>query len=234
MIQYPLVFREGHYFVDIDGEAWTLDTGAPSSFGSRSPLRFDGKAFDVPESYMGLTARSLSDAIGTATAGLIGTDVLSCFDLLIDTPLLRLVVAEASLELEGDRVHLDDFMGIPIAVVSITGSEHRFFVDTGAQLSYFQDDSLRTFPAAGRVSDFYPGFGTFETDTYSVTADLGNARMQLRCGSLPALLGATLMMAGTTGIVGNEILKGRAILLSPRRQLAVLSPAQPASDGDEG
>ncbi len=92
-------------------------------------------------------------------------------------------------------------MGIPIVTARVGDSDYRMFFDTGAQTSYFQDDSLTSFPSAGRVTDFYPGVGQFQTDTHDVPVSLGGVVFSLRCGRLPGLLGATLMMAGTVGIV---------------------------------
>jgi len=94
--------------------------------------------------------------------------------------------------------------------------------DTRHELSYFQDDSLSGFPEAGIVTDFYPGFGQFETQTYRLPVTIGETRLTLRCGSLPTLLGLTLSMAGTQGIVGNEILATRVVGYFPGRRLLVI------------
>ena len=64
-------------------------------------------------------------------------------------------------------------MGIPIVIAQIAGRDYRMFFDTGAQISYFQDDSLTDFPASGSITDFYPGFGQFQTDTYLIEISLG-------------------------------------------------------------
>jgi hypothetical protein len=119
-------------------------------------------------------------------------------------------------------VHLDDFMGIPIVRADIRGIGYRMFLDTGAQISYFQHDSLASFPTAGLVTDFYPGFGQFQTETYHVDMTLGGVQVTLRCGVLPPLLGATLLMAQTEGIIGNQVFRGRRVGYFPRRSLLVL------------
>jgi hypothetical protein len=55
-----------------------------------------------------------------------------------------------------------------------------------------------------------------------VPVALGEVNYTLRCGTLPALLGMTLMMAGTAGIVGNAVLTGRTVGYFPRRCVLVL------------
>ena len=113
-------------------------------------------------------------------------------------------------------------MGIPIVTAGISGHEFQMFLDTGAQISYLQDEILETFPKSGSLTDFYPGFGTFETETYSAKVTLGNVQFSLRCGTLPQLLGMTLMMGGTQGILGNDIFRDRKIGYFPRRGLLVI------------
>ena len=109
-------------------------------------------------------------------------------------------------------------MGIPIVSTRIRGIDYRMFLDTGAQISYFQHDSLQSFPAAGLVTDFYPGVGEFHTETHNVDVTLGGVEFTLRCGVLPELLGATLMMAETDGIIGNQVFSDRSVGYFPRRR----------------
>jgi hypothetical protein len=113
-------------------------------------------------------------------------------------------------------------MGIPILTARISDSDYRMFFDTGAQISYLQDDAITGFPPAGSVTDFYPGVGQFQTDTYQVQVGLGDCAFTLRCGTLPGLLGVTLMMADTSGIIGNQITENRVVGYFPRRNVLCL------------
>jgi hypothetical protein len=218
----PLKLRDEHLFVELEGELWLLDTGAPTSFGRFPTLSIAGKQFGLGTDYLGLNAATLSQFVGVPCMGLLGADVLSQFDHIFDTAGGQLSVSTAELSHSGQSVRLEEFMGIPIVTVRIGGKDYRMFFDTGAQISYFQDDSLMEFPFAGNVTDFYPGVGQFETGTYEVPVSLGGVTFTLRCGMLPGLLGMTLMMANTKGIVGNTILANRTVGYFPRRDLLVL------------
>jgi len=218
----PLQLRDGHLFVELNGELWLFDTGAPTSFGTSSSLSLAGEQFKLGSSYLGLTAASLSGFVRVQCVGLLGTDVLGRFDHILDVPGGTLSLSTDELSHAGQTVRLGDFMGIPILTAQIAGTDYRMFFDTGAQISYLQDNSLADFPAAGNVTDFYPGVGQFETDTHQVTVTLAGVAFTLRCGTLPALLGATLMLADTEGIVGNQILCNRVVGYFPRRQELVL------------
>ena len=222
MTTLPLILNHGHLFVKIEGNLWLYDTGAPTSFGAAESLGFAGDQFGLSSSYFGLTAATLSQYVGVECSGLLGADVLSRFDHIFDTAGGKLTVSTAELSHDGQSVRLDEFMGIPIITARVGGSDYRMFFDTGAQISYLQDDSITKFPSAGSVTDFYPGVGQFQTDTHEVPVLLGSVAFALRCGSLPGLLGATLMMADTQGIIGNQVLNDRIAGFFPRRNLLCL------------
>jgi len=219
---YPLHFRDGHLFLELEGRLWLFDTGAPASFGSPSPLTIEGVQFDLEATHMGLTPETLSEFISVECAGLLGADVLGRFDFILDMPNGSILISEDELDLEGEQQAIEEFMGIPIVKAEIGGNNFRMFFDTGAQISYFQDESLANHPSAGPFTDFYPGVGQFQTETHYVEISLGQIISKFRCGKLPGLLGATLMMAGTEGIIGNQILEDRKWGYFPRRNLLVL------------
>lgn len=222
MFDYPLKFQDGHLYLELDGALWLLDTGAPRSFGIARNLVLADEPFSLGTNYLGLTAATLSQFVGVPCAGLLGADVLGRFDHLFDIAGGRLTISSAELSLHGSRIPLDEFMGIPIVTARIGNCDYRMFFDTGAQFSYFQNETRSWFPAAGRVTDFYPGVGQFQTDTHEVPVSLGEITFTLRCGSLPGLLEMSLMMAGTQGILGNAILADRTVGYFPRRRLMVL------------
>jgi hypothetical protein len=219
---FPLRNHNRHLFVEIDGTSWLLDTGAPTSFGVSPELSLAGEQFRLVQGYCGLTPATLSQFVGVNCAGLIGMDILGRLDLLID-PIGEIATFSAEeVQTDGQKIRLDEFMGIPIIEVRIGGSDYQMFFDTGAQISYFQEESLTEYPPAGTITDFYPGIGQFQTATHNVQISIGKEEHTLRCGTLPGLLGATLMMAGVQGIVGNQIIKNRKVGFFPRRQLLIL------------
>ncbi len=222
MTTLPLIFNHSHLFVELEGHLWLFDTGAPTSFGAADRLLMGNQQFNLSSSYFGLTASTLSQYVGVECSGLLGADILNRFDHILDIKAARLTISMIELSHDGPRVHMDEFMGIPIVTASVGGNEYRMFFDTGAQISYFQEDSLADFPPAGSVTDFYPGVGQFQTDTHEVPMSLGEISFLLRCGCLPDSLGATLMMADTQGIIGNQVLNDRVAGFFPRRGILCL------------
>lgn len=222
MNRLPLQLQNNHVFITLDDALWLLDTGAPTSFGSMRRLTLAGEHFDINSNYLTLTAEDLSRFIDVPCKGLLGADVLSRFDHIFDIVAGNLTISTTELVHNGQELHIDEFMGIPIVTAHVEDSDYRMFFDTGAQISYFQHDSLIQFPPAGELTDFYPGIGRFQTDTYQVPMSLGNVSFTLRCGLLPSLLGATLMLPSVKGIIGNSILHDRIVGYFPRRHKLIL------------
>lgn len=222
MQKLPLHFKNNHLFVEIEKNYWLFDTGSPTSFGECDTLTIANKQCEVGGDYMGISPEMLSEFVGIQCFGLIGGDVLSHFDCIIDCVQNTLTVTTDEATHGGQAVHLSEVMGVPVFTVMIADTEYRMFFDTGAQISYFQDDSLTTFPPGDRMTDFYPGVGQFQTDTYQIDASIAGFIFTLRCGTLPNALGASLTMAGIQGIIGNGILVNRKVGYFPRRNLLCL------------
>ena len=222
MVVFQVRLLEGHLFLTLGDGLWLVDTGSPASFGGSGEVCMGGSRFQMARSHAGLDVEALSGMVGVPCAGLLGADILNRFDMLFDVAAGNITLAESEIRHEGTTVGLDAFMGIPIVVARIGGGEHRMFLDTGAQVSYFQPVSLGEFPPLGRMDDFYPGFGRFGTETHEVPVEIGAKVFHLRCGRLPGLLGMTLTLAGADGIIGNAILMDRVVGYFPRRGLLVL------------
>jgi len=218
-----LIRKKGHLFVNLENELFLIDTGAPKSFGKTPSIKLLEEDFKLPTDSLGLSAGTLSGYVGLETAGLLGTDILNHFDILFDEKGHQLSISRGELEGVGESLVLDEFMGIPILAAGIAERSARMFFDTGAQISYYQGDALSDFPAMGSVEDFYPGIGQFSTETHRVPIKLGSTDFNLCCGKLPPLLGLTLMMAETEGIIGNEIMRERRVVYLPRRKRLFLS-----------
>ncbi len=222
-VSMPLERTNGHLLASHRGARYLLDTGSPQSFGSAGLVEIGGQSMSFPGSYMGLDAHALSGLVHSRVDGLLGADVLGRFDLRID---VAGGVVEWSLEEmapEGDQLPLAFVMGVPVVEVVIGGRTAAMFFDTGAQVSYWQDESLFDYEPGGDFSDFYPGFGGFDTHTWMAPMRFGSVVKNLRCGALPGLLGETLMLAGAEGIVGNEVLADRMAYYLPRRGILVLA-----------
>jgi len=222
--EYGLSFEKGHLFAEIEGKNFLLDTGSPMSMAASPGLNFRGKDLQLPGNIMGLTADQLTGFIGTEVHGLLGTDVLNEGDLLFDFERGKLVVPERPLPLKGEAIPFKPVMGVPLVEAVVDGQAYGFFFDTGARISYFQDeDVLAKGSKIGTDEDFYPGFGRFATESYLMELRLVSKTFSLVTGTLPAMLGLSLGMADADGILGNEILQGlKSLAYMPGRSRIVM------------
>ena len=223
MFTTNLKSQAGHLYVSIDEYDWLLDTGAPTTFGNIDTLYIGNTRFDIPDNYMGLNASQLSKFVDHTTVGIIGTDVLNKFNIIVDMKNEIVSFTNDTTSLEGNTLEIYEYMGIPIIIAKINEKSRKMFFDTGAQISYFQNESLYSFPAIGEFTDFYPGFGQFQTNLYMVDAVIGTEQYKLRCGQLPKLLAMTLAKTGTEGIVGNEIFNNHVVGYFPSSKKLVLA-----------
>lgn len=219
---FELKSLQKHLFLSLENQLWLFDTGAPQSFGEGEKLAILGKEFPIASSFMGLDAIKVSEHAGVEMQGLLGADIINHFDYRIDVLNESVEISEDSIEMGQSPLQINEFMGIPILAAEIGGAEYSMFFDSGAQYSYFQEDELSSFPPLGKVADFYPGVGPFETDTFSVPITIGSVDISTQCGKLPDLLAMTLSMADTSGIIGNELLLDRVVTYSPKRNLISL------------
>jgi hypothetical protein len=104
-------------------------------------------------------------------------------------------------------------MGIPIIKLEVNNQPLKFFLDTGAKLSYLSEDFTSGYSSVGTEEDFYPGVGQFETECYEIPTSLGSNDFVVRCGNLPFMLQLTLMLGGTDGIIGFDFFNSFKVLL---------------------
>ena len=214
MTTFPIEIVHGHIIAITSTGRWVIDTGSPASFGDRLPgFRPNESALNT--SLMGLTAKSLSESIGDDLAGLIGGDLLGPDDLLIDIPKLSIAIGESFDFVPSSTLPVTWVMGVPMVDIEVDGEPAAVFFDTGAPISYLQGLSDADYPGDEPLDDCYPGVGAFTT--WHVPLRFAGREQTVRCGELPGLLGMTLLMAGSHGIIGPQLISDRRVVLSYHR-----------------
>lgn len=220
---YSLEMIDGHVVMTAGNLKYLIDTGAPYSVSGRGPIIFGVKAHSVESNFMGVSCESLSADVGAHIDALVGADILNHYDILIDSSTSAIILSEEPLSIKGQSVTINQYMGIPIIKVAVSGQTIAMFFDTGAKLSYLDPEISRDYPKDGSAEDFYPGIGKFYTDTYQVPIYIGTEEIMLRVGTLPPLLNMSLMQAATSGILGTAILERYTICIAQRRKILVFS-----------
>ena len=205
MTEYLLNKNHGHLILETGSASLLVDTGAPSSVGKQR-IHLCERDFPVMDNYLGVTLEWLIEQTGCKIDGLLGMDILSKFSVELEVP-RNLIRFDETFDSEGEVIPITSVMGIPVIGIRIEGNDQQVFFDTGAQLSYADPDLMNGKDAFGEIKGFYPGFGNFKTPVYELNVELAGKSSNCSFSILPDLLRNTLMLAGNSGILGNEILQ---------------------------
>lgn len=213
MKQFQITLFKGHPIIN-DGENIILiDTGAPSTIHASNNLIFCSDNYNCSTNYMGLTVTKISEMLGTEITTLLGADVLSNLKILFDYKNGVVEFNKEEITFEGTEIDISNFMGIPIIELSVDNQKLKFFLDTGAKLSYLSDSITSNYESIGTDEDFYPGVGKFETNCFEIPTSFGDNNFIVKYGNLPTLLQMTLMIGGTDGIIGFDFFNNFSVVI---------------------
>ena len=229
---YPYTMIDGHLILDCNGKHLLLDTGAPSCVFPEPTMPFAGKQHPATRDYLGISLEEVGRLVGTHLDGLIGADALSPYDTIIDPSRNEVRVHEGDHDLDGTQIPMDCSMIVPILEVSIAGEPVAMIFDTGAKLSYLDRRLVEAFPSAGQCEDFFPGLGTFTTDTFETLLSIGPNTVTITTGALTPIPAMALGLVGAKGILGSALFDHFAVGYSPRRaRLTLVLGARQISKG---
>lgn len=213
MKQFQLQLFNGHPIIN-DGENRILiDTGAPSTIHASDSLNFCSENFRCSTNYRGLTVSKISDMLGTEITTLLGTDILLGFKILLEYQNQIIAFNKQEIDIDGTQADISNFMGIPIIKMTVDNKELKFFLDTGAKLSYLSDNLTSNYESVGTDEDFYPGIGRFQTQCFEIQTLFGDKEFVVKYGILPTQLQAMLRLAGTDGIIGFDFFNNFKVVL---------------------
>lgn len=213
MNTFNLHFHDNHPILEVDGLKILVDTGSPATIHQSSSLDFCGESYSCSTQFMGLTISSISDLLGYPITTLLGADVFLNYQVLMDFRNSQVSFFKSELAFEGKQVTMDNFMGIPLIEFEVGAKKMKFFLDSGAKLSYLPETMTENYVSMGVVKDFYPGMGQFETDSFEIPTKLNEVVFPVRFGHLPALLQLTLQLASADGVMGYDFFNRFQVLL---------------------
>ena len=225
MKQLPLIFQKNHILIDQINGLYVYDTGSPESFSISKQNPFNDQ--EIGESHLRETdAKKLSEYLGIKhIVGLIGTDILNQYDHLIDLQTNTLTFSKQELEHKGYKMALkfsNSLKGVPTIDAEIDKQLTSLVFDTGAQYSYYHDTMPISSVPAEDISDFWPPIGKFKTRSFRKPIKLNTIETRVHFGVPPESLLKLLNTLGTTGIIGNQVMRNRVTGYFPRRKELVL------------
>ena len=221
---YTINNYDNHLIIDDNGKTLLVDTGSPFSIFDDATLDFCGRQF--PKGITMVSAETISNLLGMHVDALVGNDVLRQFAVLVDYSNGTIIFSDEDLSLPGGQaIALGNSFGIPKVTMQLRGKEGSFFLDTGAKISYVKSSTLDGLTPDGQATDFYVGYGDFETPIYHVPTSIGNHEFTVQYGTLPRILELSLIgLSGTTGVVGYDFFNSHVVLLDYKNDTLWLRP----------
>ena len=218
MQKFQLQVFKGHPIIS-DGENTILiDTGAPVTLHTAGSLDFCADTYPCSLNLNGMTIENISDMLGMPITTLLGGDVLSHYSILFDYINQEVTFSKQDIPLKGTTSDITLFMGIPIIQMQLNHQDVKFFLDTGAMLSYISNTFTNGTPSVGMEEDFLPGYGVFQTPCFHIVTTIGSDEFVVKYGNLPSLLQMTLMLGGVKGIMGYDLFKNFKVLVDYRNK----------------
>jgi len=231
-LKFPLQIINEHLFIELRDGLYLIDTGAAGSFSQSLAVCFsDEHSYSVPNEFLGVNCALLDKYIHCESAGLIGANLLSKFALGIN-------LSQGCLVLE-DAFQADDFKQKPqffelnfqlrqsllLMEFEVENKMLRLFVDTGAPSSYLQPD-FEGGVAKGKVSDFHPFIGAFESENRSCELLIGSNQHQWDFALMPEALNRAVASAEGQGLMGLDLFRNYEIWIDYQNKKAFLNSVQ--------
>ncbi len=187
-----------------------VDTGSPISFSDVNSIRFINDRYNrANHPLLAMIQKYLSSQI----SGLIGMDILNQYDLSFqyDRRMGRWTVKPWQVNTsEGDRFDVEHYGGVPVVEAFVDGKRGKFFLDTGATISFIRKGWISHQPYIGEAEDFFPTLGIFSTDLYRCQLQFANREFSDSMGVMPEGL-EVLIPDWIDGIIGLNVLKDTKI-----------------------
>ena len=204
---YNIELVENHIIFVENNLRLLLDTGSPVSISNLSNISLFGETMNIHNAMENKSIDDVNKSILNANVdALIGADVLSKISFSISFSNKLMEINPVINHNEYDSFPLSYFMGVPIMIARLNGKDIKFFLDTGAKISYVNFTLIQGQNIIQVKEDFYPGFGAFETSIYQIHLELFKHLKRYEFGVLPESLELSLNMLGANGIIGNNIL----------------------------
>jgi len=221
-----------HILIEDENRTLLIDTGSPVTLFHGEEFEFLGTR--VSKGLLPVSPDAIGELLGMHIDALVGCDLLKHFAVLFDCHQGTITFSDEELSLpDSECIPLSSTLGLPKVSLQMMGHDGRFFLDTGAKISYVKENVLNGLTPDGQDTDFYPGFGQFETPVYSVLTSIGHQEFTANYGVLPSLLETSLLsLTGTSGIIGYDFFSHFTVLLDLKNKTLLLKECANMSQND--
>lgn len=214
---YKIICVNRHILInDHQNGLVVIDTGSPVSFHKNGHIVLCGQEYTVNSSYMGTDSAYISQKVGVDISGLIGMDIISQYDIWIDT-----MKGDGTIDFYDNdftsmwSVETFSIFGCPGIIMIINGQRSRMLFDTAAPISYVKESFINGLPICGHAMDFTPlTQNEYEVDLYSLNANFASKQFDIKIAKSPIFIAQLLEQLNVDGIIGYDLIDNFRIILN--------------------
>lgn len=216
MKEYKITFYDSLPFIEENENIIFIDTGAPLTIHKTNELIFNSKTYQCVTSFFGSTVDSLSKLVGKNFTTLLGMDILSNYYVLFDYKNKIVKFSEDEINIDGKEakfIRTYFFMmeiTVPLVEFKIDNVPLKFHIDTGAKISYLQEEITRKYTDIGIKEDYHPAYGKFSTKCYKILTSIDGEEFWVKFGNLPDML--NYFLGNADGIIGYDFFSNFLLL----------------------
>lgn len=216
MKEYKITFYDSLPFIEENENIIFIDTGAPLTIHKTNELIFNSKTYSCITNFFNSTVESLSKLVGKNFTTLLGMDILSNYYVLFDYKNKLVKFSEDEIDFDGKETKLIRtyfFMmeiTVPLVEFKIDNVPIKLHIDTGAKISYLQEEITKKYPSIGEEDDYHPAYGRFNTKCYNILTSLEDDEFLVKYGNLPDLL--NYFLGNADGVIGYDFFNNFLVL----------------------
>lgn len=216
---FDLIIHDNHLFFEEHDEIFMIDTGSPVSINSKGSVNLLDFNFSTETNYINLAVDDIAKSINFPFTTLLGNDIISKYKMLISTKSKKITFSNNSLPFAGRLIEMQKRINIPVIDINILGNPHKMFLDSGSKLSYLNSEFTKNNVSMGKIIDYYPLKGKFETSVYHLKSSVADIEFFANYGNLTELLQISLKITDAEGILGFDFFKSFDLLFDFENEL---------------
>ena len=213
--------RDGILCADFNEGRLIIDTGSPVSLGPDIAIQILGSAVQLNSSFGNYAWAQIQESLPFDAVGLVGVDAFT--DAVLGFDLGNNTLARLSGPLKGPSVPF--VMGSPIIKCQVGEDSLLCLLDTGAGLSYVQNNVLAD---PGNVfearEDFHPLLGRFNVETAEYPMTIDNHTMIDTFGLATPDLSQLLSIAKIDAILGTSFFRKAIVEVDFQSEVVIITP----------
>lgn len=216
---YDINLFDGHLIITENGKDILVDTGSPFTLSRDCNFLFMGKNWHMETNIAGKTIDTFCELVGRRFDVLLGMDIMCGLSVLVDYKQKQAIFSDEEFSHEGFSELTMEQVGAITIPITVKGRLMNFALDTGAKISYIDNNYISAEVSIDELDDFSPFVGHFTTNIYDMQATIGDTTFPVKFGTLPRNLSSMLRTMGLDGAIGYDLFAAFTVIMDFKRDL---------------